>query len=243
MPEIPCDNCGELTYKKPCRIERSEYDFCSLECHNQFQKGLRTGEDSPTYTERVTYTCEYCGGENEATPSEAEDRVYCDEDCMAKDFQERYSGQGNPSWNGGKVEVECEWCGSVDEYVPARAEVRRFCSDECYKDWLSEHRQGDAWVGEDNPSWAGGQERNRFYGPNWEHQRQRALERDDHECMLCRSTQHLVVHHKKPMRNFDRDKPRWWERANQLDNLITLCRSCHRTVHANPEDYLFDFIG
>lgn len=243
MTEIECDNCGELTYKKPCRIERSEYDFCSTECHNEFQKGLRTGEESATYKERETYTCQYCGDEKETTPYDAENKVYCSQECMSKDFKDRMSGEGNPSWNGGMVEVECEWCGSVDEYVPARAEHRRFCSGPCHKEWLSHERRGRAWMGEDNPAWAGGQERDRNYGPNWEEQRQKALERDSHECMLCRSTQDLHVHHKKPIRNFSKDMRGWWRRANCLDNLITLCRSCHMTVHGNPEEYLGDLIG
>lgn len=243
MPvEVECDNCGETTEKKPCRVERTENDFCSPECHNEFQTTI-TGEDHPAYKERATYTCEYCGEENETTPNEAEKSVYCDQDCMAADFETRLEGDNNPSWNGGLDEITCEWCGNTAEFVPAEAEVRRFCCMRCYKDWLSEKRQGEAWVGEDNPAWRGGQERHRVYGPNWEEQREAALERDGYECIRCGGDDDLNVHHKVPLRNFDRDKPRWHERANALDNLVTLCRSCHSEIHGNPEEHLFDYIG
>lgn len=244
MPvEVECDNCGEVTEKKPCRVERSEHDFCSRECSDEFQSEQFSGEDNPNYQGGGTYTCEYCGSENETTPSEAEGAVYCDSECMAADFEDRHSGEGNPSWDGGLDEITCEWCGDTAEFVPAEAEVRRFCSDRCYKDWLSEEREGEAWVGEDNPAWAGGQERHRFYGPNWEKQRERALERDGRRCLICESGEDLNVHHKVPLRNFDRDKLRWHERANALDNLITLCRTCHSKVHGSPEDYLGELIG
>jgi hypothetical protein len=162
---------------------------------------------------------------------------------MSADFSEKMSGDGNPSWNGGLDEIVCEWCGDTAEFVPAEAEVRRFCCARCYKDWLSEDRKGDAWVGEDNPAWAGGQERHRHYGQNWDEQRGAALERDGHECHMCGISEKLNVHHKVPIRNFDRDEDGWYRRANALDNLITLCLSCHMTVHGNPEDYLGDLIG
>lgn len=244
MPvEVECDNCGEVTEKKPCRVERSEYDFCSRECSDEFQSEQFAGDGNPNYQGGGTYTCAYCGTVNETTPSKAARANYCDSECMRKDFSDRYSGDGNPMWDGGLDEITCEWCGDTAEFVPAEAAVRRFCCARCYKDWLSEERSGEAWMGEDNPSWAGGQERDRYYGPNWDEQREKALERDGHECYRCGSTETLNVHHKVPMRNFDRDRPRWYERANELANLVTLCATCHRTVHGNPEDYLGDLIG
>jgi hypothetical protein len=241
--EVVCDNCGEVTEKKPCRVERSEHDFCSRECSDEYQEIQFSGENNPNHSGSETYTCTTCGETKETTPSNARSRKYCSEECMAEDYRERYSGKGNPMWNGGLEEITCEWCGDTAEFVPAEAEVRRFCSESCYKSWLSEDRQGEAWVGEDNPAWQGGQERHRFYGPNWEEQREAALERDDYECVMCAAGDDLNVHHKVPLRNFDRDRDGWWRRANELDNLLTLCRSCHSEVHGNPEKHLFDYIG
>lgn len=73
------------------------------------------------------------------------------------------------------------------------------------------------------------------YGPDWAEQRQRALERDGWRCRTCgldgRATNTpLHVHHVRPFREYgyrpgENDRYRL---ANQLDNLVTLCPSCHR---------------
>ncbi|MCK6625337.1 MAG: DEAD/DEAH box helicase [Anaerolineae bacterium] len=64
------------------------------------------------------------------------------------------------------------------------------------------------------------------YGPNWAGQRRAARARDGYRCQMCglpeRGREH-DVHHKIPFRTFTSYEP-----ANQLSNLITLCRSCHR---------------
>lgn len=51
-----------------------------------------------------------------------------------------------------------------------------------------------------------------------------ARERDLHECRLCGSTQLLVIHHIDG--SGEGDSPN-----HQLDNLATLCRGCHNSVH------------
>ena len=80
--------------------------------------------------------------------------------------------------------------------------------------------------GEKNPYWKGGYEP--YYGPNWEEQRIKALERDGHRCRVCGVNKgKLDVHHIVPFRNFGR---RHYLKANTLDNLITLCISCHATL-------------
>lgn len=241
--EVVCDNCGDVTEKKPCRVERSEHDFCSRGCSDEYQKVQFQGEGGPNYRGGGEYTCKVCGETKQTTPSKADERKYCSQECMAEDYKQRESGEGNPMWNGGLDEITCEWCGETAEFVPAEAEVRRFCSARCYKDWLSEDRAGEAWMGEDNPAYVDGRSRDRRYGPNWSRSREKALDRDDHECLMCGSESDLNVHHKKPIHTFDKDRHEWWKEANALKNLITLCRSCHMKVHQHPGEYLFDYIG
>jgi DEAD/DEAH box helicase domain-containing protein len=64
------------------------------------------------------------------------------------------------------------------------------------------------------------------YGPNWPAQRNRARARDGYCCQICgvreQGREH-DVHHKIPFRRFDS-----YRQANRLENLTTLCRSCHR---------------
>ena len=77
------------------------------------------------------------------------------------------------------------------------------------------------------------------YGPNWAEQRRRALERDGYRCRTCgldgeATKTPLHVHHVRPFREYGY-RPGENERyrtANQLDNLVTLCPSCHRQAEA-----------
>ena len=64
-------------------------------------------------------------------------------------------------------------------------------------------------------------------GRNWEEQRQLALKRDEFKCVECDSTKNLHVHHIISYWKFDGD----YVLANDIDNLITLCASCHFTKH------------
>lgn len=74
------------------------------------------------------------------------------------------------------------------------------------------------------------------YGENWDEIREMCLERDDYRCKLCGMTEEehrewhsrgsgLHVHHIRPLAEFDSA-----EEANALDNLVTLCISCHQPV-------------
>ena len=72
------------------------------------------------------------------------------------------------------------------------------------------------------------------YGPNWQAQRQKALARDGYRCRTCGATaalgQGLHVHHVRPFREYGYvpGRNRHYLQANHVDNLVTLCPSCHR---------------
>lgn len=80
-------------------------------------------------------------------------------------------------------------------------------------------------AGSKNPNWRGGREP--YYGPNWYKQRNKCLERDNHICQFCGAKENgrkHDIHHKIPFRIFG---VKLYKEANDLENLITLCRSCH----------------
>ncbi|MFB6199036.1 MAG: HNH endonuclease [Halobacteriaceae archaeon] len=67
---------------------------------------------------------------------------------------------------------------------------------------------------------------------NWEEIRQKVLERDDYCCQFCGLTEEehsekhgrgLSIHHVIPERDGG---------TNNMNNLVALCRSCHRTMEA-----------
>ena len=77
------------------------------------------------------------------------------------------------------------------------------------------------------------------YGPNWERQRKRALERDGYRCRRCGAPhtpeRPLHVHHIRPFRTFGYipGENEAYKEANRLDNLVTLCPRCHRLAEAS----------
>lgn len=79
--------------------------------------------------------------------------------------------------------------------------------------------------------------RDSWRGANWKEQREKALKRDGYHCQICnkqigRKGHDYGVHHIKPFREFDGD----YLKANQLSNLITLCRRCHVDVECGRVD-------
>ncbi len=74
------------------------------------------------------------------------------------------------------------------------------------------------------------------YGPNWPEQRDKARERDGYRCTVCgapeRPGRQHDVHHIRPFRSFGYipGVNENYKLANRLENLRTLCRSCHRKV-------------
>lgn len=97
--------------------------------------------------------------------------------------------------------------------------------------WLRRHgiEPNGPKTGEESPNWTGGTAD--YYGENWLEQRRRTLERDGYACQDCGLTnddhkrqygRELHVHHVQKLRTFDEPAE-----ANRLDNLVTLCESCH----------------
>jgi DEAD/DEAH box helicase domain-containing protein len=69
------------------------------------------------------------------------------------------------------------------------------------------------------------------YGPDWPRTRDRVRARDKYTCQVCgtvETNRQHDVHHKTPFRAFTS-----YVEANRLDNLTTLCPSCHHKVEQN----------
>jgi len=80
------------------------------------------------------------------------------------------------------------------------------------------------------------------YGPDWPRIRDHVRARDKYTCQVCgtpETTRQHDVHHKTPFRAFitsaraGSPDPAQIEQANRLENLTTLCPSCHHKVEQN----------
>ena len=89
------------------------------------------------------------------------------------------------------------------------------------KPWSSEYNSKR--IGDKHPNWQGGitpEYSARFNTSIWKNIRKLVLQRDNYTCQKCKiRKKSLDVHHKKSWR-FTKD--------DSSDNLISLCRKCHR---------------
>lgn len=120
-----------------------------------------------------------------------------------------------------RVKLNCKTCGATFEAIQSRKDKRKYCSRECYYDGM--HMP----TGEDHWSWKETPER-RPNGREWDELRARCRRRDDYSCQLCGIHEsdykhELDVHHLRRVREFENPRD-----ANALDNVVSLCRSCHR---------------
>lgn len=83
------------------------------------------------------------------------------------------------------------------------------------------------------------------YGPNWKEQRRKALERDGYTCQYCGKQANqekwwqIHVHHKRKIRWFYDHEVQAidYENANDLDNLVTLCKACHEAADSKLKGF------
>lgn len=132
------------------------------------------------------------------------------------------------SWNCFKESrwrnVRCAECG--ESFRKRLSEIARsetlgylhMCSRACRNAHTSKLLGGDgSWI-------KGGKHKAqpKKYGKDWPNAKRFALERDGRKCQQCDATSNLDVHHWEPYSiSFD----------NSPDNLVTLCRECHKAKH------------
>jgi 5-methylcytosine-specific restriction endonuclease McrA len=215
-------------------------DHCGTEFHSSYQKRYCSdgcldsavsfeGENHPNWDGgKQSTTCDICSSEFEYYPSEKEG-LYCST-CVERErwrHEPDIEKENNPRWTGGKQELECDNCDA--NIVRRQSNITGdhvFCSDDCQYEWLSE-----TFTGEGHPNWKGGANVN--YGQGWRRVRERALERDGRECVICGTTKEELgrnpdVHHIIPVRAFVETPVTAVFDAHYLENVVSLCPSCHR---------------
>ena len=245
MVTLSCVTCGEPFDVHPYRAKKARWcpacnqarragvSLICAYCRKPFTRrphGGRTDEGAYCSTAcywavgQVVTVCACCGQPLLAQRHRVElnkTGVYC---CWACKCAKHPGKPGNP------IPVECEACGR--KFKRGRARYfpgRQFCNARCKGDWMRAHRNGEG-----HPSWEGGGIY--YYGPNWDAQRDAARARDGYRCQnpACGLAEadhpvQLHVHHRRPFRSFGYKpgKNTLYLVANALENLVSLCSSCH----------------
>ena len=160
--------------------------------------------------------CVVCGTEFSAKASKRQQT--CSRECAYK-----LRADKSRSTQSRKVALVCKWCGRTKYVSPAYAS-RQFCSHRCAYSYNS---------GERNPQWKGGitPEHDAFYSSSeWKEYCRIVWARDRATCQRCGakySEDQLLyqVHHIGSRAKFP-------ELRTSVDNLVLLCRPCHRFVHS-----------
>lgn len=189
----------------------------------------------------ITLTCPICGASFQVKPYRLArtSEICCSPSCagvhkvprtLGDTGKRNKSGENNPNWRGGKQTTQCSTCGrriTRKPFAVARSRLV-FCDQACWGAWAARHRVGAA-----HPGWLGGHVE--YYGPNWTLQKRAARKRDGYICRHCGKTtkqngRALDVHHIRPFRTFGYipDVNDAYRAANDLTNLVSLCRRCHK---------------
>jgi len=220
LPNQQCDNCGSEFHE--------EYDkkYCSVACKNDAVSFK--GANNPNYRgESTTTACNICGEGFEYYPSEKRG-LYCPSCVETESWQTTptVTESEHPRWKGGKQTIACVVCGTTVERWPSEIGEVTVCGQSCRETWLSE-----TFSGKGHPNWKGGG--NGAYGTGWNKVRERALHRYGYQCRICGKTREEIgrnpdVHHIVPVRWFINSEEHTREDAHFIENVISLCISCHR---------------
>lgn len=219
MGKYKCDQCGVEFERESGRrggnVSANRRNFCSKLCNGRFW-GRKNWDDNHRKPNNPK-PCVVCGTEFVAEKSHPTKQVCCSPKCRVKLNKKNVTEKRNVARPKNAV---CQSCSA--EFVPSRYgwANQKFCSGKCYRRecqrrWRAKHPEKNKLA-----------VRRRKWGGNW----WRALERDAFTCQICglngsvEDTSKLLVHH------LDGEGERKGKN-HVLDNLQTLCGSCHARIH------------
>lgn len=173
--------------------------YCSDKCRDEVGPWNK-GKNGFTVDSRKTgkyKECKKCGNRIYIRKG-SKYGFYCSMKCYLSD-----------RWDGHTETRVCTVCNN--KFDIRTGDKRVTCSSECAKKWKRLSK-----LGEKSVLWRGG--KTSPYNKEWRAVRAEALERDGRKCVLCGSTDRVQVHHIIPYR---------YSKSHDINNLTTLCRSCH----------------
>jgi 5-methylcytosine-specific restriction endonuclease McrA len=194
----------------------------------------------------IAKKCEICGKEYFVKPYREKTARFCSFKCSGywhlKNREMPNEHKKGNKWRKGlrptnsftseqaeifnRVESEyfiCKNCGNTFQIKPWIVRQNRtksglrFCTKQCHSEYMKKEKSG-----EKSSFYVGGI--TTYRGRGWIISRREAVKRDKGICQRCGKYigDSIPVHHIKPYRLFNSVKE-----ANNIDNLISLCQSCH----------------
>jgi hypothetical protein len=245
MVELTCEVCSKAFETRKILTKDRSVRFCSRAC---FYARIAIEKQERT----LHLKCGTCGAPVDKSPSQfaiaKHGAVFCSREChykgrsigvtkrvVTKPYTYTPEGKAAMRASSNKPRGQrafhptiCVNC-SIEFDDPNDGRDRtsglHFCSLKCCNDY----RKGDK-----NPAWRGGHPT--YYGPDWRRIRRAARVRDSHKCRRCAVPslpgKYHDVHHIKPVSTFENVND-----ANTMDNVVTLCHSCHMLVEWRGIDF------
>lgn len=158
---------------------------------------------------RIIKNC-FCGKKFESCPSQ--NRKYCSTSCRSK-YKPRKTNFDLYTI------IKCKNCRK--EFIDLKCKKRKYCCKKCLGEYLSKNQRG-----KNNPTYNKDRKKRSFKSRiEWSEWRKIVFERDQYICQYCSKTNcNIEPHHLKP-------KSTNPNLVYDVNNGITLCKDCHRTLH------------
>lgn len=151
-------------------------------------------------------------------------RFFCDFKCLGEWRSKNLNGEKSHHWVSVKNKtVKCDFCGKDIIKMPANIKKYsyHFCNNKCKNKWLKEN----AISGEEHYNWKNGKSFEPYPSKFTKSLKRKVKKRDNHTCQICKAKEKSTVFH---VHHIDYNKDNC-----SMDNLITLCNSCHSKTNFN----------
>lgn len=219
-----CAECSNEVIRKKPNLTRNV--FCNYSCKGKYLGKMPRTKPREKGDGRISKICNNCGKDYSVVASRINSK-FCSLKCKGET-----NAKHSPHCQPNRVLIKCSYCEKEHERTMSDIELRNFCSMSCMGKYYKEYK---LFTGENNGAWNGGKVT--YRGKNWQEQRQKAKERDEYTCTKCgikeeELEQSLSVHHIIPFQYFKN-----YQEANDLENLVCVCESCHRKIHSGDNHH------
>lgn len=203
-----CNNIFILPKQGDTRVT-----FCSVECRSKDYSGPKNHAYNGIKRNLI---CENCKESFQIRTSRQLKARFCSIKCRDAILK----GENHPLFEN--IMSACEYCQKEIRITKRKLGKRVFCDRGCA------NRAHSLFIkGKSNPRFLHGLAGTGRYSSDYLNIREKVRQRDGNLCMLCGQTsiyRHLDVHH------IDYDI-----KNNSLDNLLSLCKTCHGKMHGTLE--------